>query len=531
MTVRERHGLTERALTSVLHNTARPYRLIYADVQSPDWLRTRLAAYSKQWGFEVVRYDEHLWPQQIRNQLINSIDTDYVVYMDNDVEVEPGWLTHLIACADETGAGVVGPLYLWGNGKSGPKIHMAGGKIIRTLVDGGSVLVGEHHLINADPELVRAELYRRPCDFAEYHCMLIRTELIRDSKLLDENIYCVHEHIDTTLSVSQRGYPVYLEPSARVHYLAFAEYMLDDLPIFRARWSAADGEASIGAFAKKWNVVNDDRSFGGTRKFLHNHLGRVDPIRATAEKNLKQNTPMRGEELQQTRSGLLDLALEQGYSMHEVMLLAQAYRTAHTLMDGGYRPCGRPFINHLVGVASVLLRYGFRVETVAAGMLHAVYSHCSAHAAGPKAAINAVCTALGGEGRPLEKRVRAYTQRAARWQNLPAQPELFSSLTVLDAEIIAIAAANEIEMHLSSEIRYSGRVDAINPQMVQWIFHVCQKLGVIGLYETLVAVEQQTAVQPELVTGLRSSYRIAKGGANLVRMPNNAKNAFADVPK
>ena len=531
MTVRERHGLTEKSLNSVLQNTAQPYRLIYADVQSPDWLRTRLASYSKQWGFEVVRFDEHLWPQQVRNKLIGSIDTDYVVYIDNDVAVEPGWLTYLISCADETGAGVVGPLYLWGDGKTKPKIHMAGGKLTRANVEGGIVLSQEHYLLNADPEEVSDELVRKPCDFAEYHCMLIRTELIRDGALLDENIYCVHEHIDTALSSGQRGYTVYMEPSARVHYLAFTEYMLDDLPIFRARWSIVDGEASIGAFARKWNVVNDARSFGNTKNFLHKHIGGVDPIRGYASMDLNRNIPMRCEELKQTRSGLLDLAIERGYSEEETKLLASVYRTAHRLMDGGYRPCGRPFINHLVGTASVLLRYGFRIETVAAGMLHAAYSHCPAHAAGPKAAIKAVCAALGGEGSPLEKRVRAYTQRASSWKNFLDQPDPFSRLTVLDAEIIAIEAANEIEMHLSGEIRYSGRAGAINPQMVQWIFHVCQKLGVIGLYETLVAVEQKMAVQPELMTGLRSSYRIAQGGANLIRMPGNGRNVLAEMPK
>lgn len=531
MTVRERHGLTEQALDSILHNTDQPYRLIYADVQSPDWLRDRLAIYSKKWGFEVVRFDEHLWPQQVRNRLIDSIDTEYVVYIDNDVEVELGWLTRLIACADETGAGVVGPLYLQGDGKTWPKIHMAGGKLTWSNVEGGMILGQEHCLANIDPRAVSKELVRRPCDFIEYHCVLIRTHLVRDSALLDENIYCVHEHIDTSLASRKLGYSVYMEPLARVHYLIFSDCMLDDLPIFRARWAIADGEASMNAFANKWNIVNDDRSFGNTKKFLYNHLKSTDPIREYASTDLSRNAPMLRVELQQTRSGLLDLAVERGYSAPEMALLASAYRVAHKLMDGGYRSCGRPFINHLVGTASVLLRYGFRMEIVAAGMLHAVYSHCPAHAAGPKAATEMVCAALGGAGSPLEKIVSAYTQRTSSWQNLLAQPEPLSSLTVLDAEIIAIVAANEIEMHMSGEFRYSGRADAINPKIVQLISHVCRIFGVPGLYETLVVARQSSAtVLPELMTGLRSSYRIAKDRVRLTRMQSNASGLLPDSP-
>lgn len=532
MTVRERHGLTENALNSVLHNTAQPYRLIYADVQSPDWLRSRLASYAERWGFEVVRYDEHLWPQQVRTRLIDAIDTEYVVYIDNDVSVEPGWLTRLIDCADETGAGVVGPLYLWGDGKTKSKIHMAGGTLTRSVVEGGIVLKGEHHLIDADPKEVRDELFRRPCDFAEYHCMLVRTELVRNGAFLDEDIYCVHEHIDTALSSGQRGYPVYLEPSSRVHYFAFSEYMLDDLPIFRERWTVSDSEASIDAFARKWNVVKDDRSFGGVRTFLHKHIAQVDPIRRYVSMDSKRNTPMRYEELKQNRSDLLDLAAERGYSAQAIKFLANAYRTAFMLVDGGYRPCGRPFINHLVGTASVLLRYGFRMDIVAAGILHAVYDHCPVHAAGTKSAIDAVCVLLGGENSPLEKIVRAYTLRKSSWKNLFSQAEPLSRLTVLDAEIIAIAAANELEMHMSGEFRYSGRADALSSQMMQLISHVCRILGVAGLYDSLVAVKQQKLpVQPDLVTGLSVSYRIANDRVNLVRMTSNATSLLAGASK
>jgi len=83
---------------------------------------------------------------------------------------------------------------------------------------------------------------------------------------------------------------------------------------------------------------------------------------------------------------------------------------AARLMNGGFRPCGRPFINHLVGTAAVLLRYDLRIEVVIAGLLHAAYSH--GWAAGNDAAAQlASIGAQMGNGSPVERRVRAYSQR------------------------------------------------------------------------------------------------------------------------
>ena len=61
--------------------------------------------------------------------------------------------------------------------------------------------------------------------------------------------------------------------------------------------------------------------------------------------------------------------MQAAYRADELALIANAYHVAQVLMDGGYRPCGRPFINHLVGTASVLVHYGLRAETVASGLL------------------------------------------------------------------------------------------------------------------------------------------------------------------
>jgi GT2 family glycosyltransferase len=521
MTARERHSLTEAAIESIVADTPRPFRFVYVDAQSPEWLRESLAANAGDWGLEVVRFDEPFWPHEARRRIAPMIDTEYAVFLDNDVQVEEGWLDALVACADETGAGIVGPLYLWGDGIAPPKVHMAGGKLVESEEAGRRVLDESHYLFNADPRQVKHELVRRPCDFVEFHCMLIRSELLRDPALFDPAIRCVHEHIDVALQARAQGHSIWFEPAARIHYMAYADHMLDDLGFFRQRWSVAEGESSIARFARKWNVIDDARSFGGVRNFIASHLELIDPLRCDAPDPAERMRSMAASELAQSRSGLLDLAIARGYSTSEIAEIAQAFVVAQRLFDGIYRPCGRPFLDHVVGTASVLVRYDFLPRVVSAGLLHAAYSHAKPHPGGPEATLRAVAEALGGDGGALERRVRAYTDRDAPAAALagigeeldaaaPAAADPLSALSIFDAEILAIEAANEIDMHLSGEFRYSGRADELAADKLPRIEAVCRALGVGGMYETLMRARATTTPAPEaLQTQILASYRLA----------------------
>jgi len=513
MTARERHSLTEATIEAIVAETTMPYRLVYVDAQSPAWLREVLAARAEEWKLDVISFDEPFWPQEARARIMPRVDTRYVVFIDNDVQVEPGWLEALVACAEETQAGIVGPLYLWEKGFEASKIHMAGGKIVETTEGGGRVLDESHWLFNADPRRVSDQLVRRPCDFVEFHCMLVRAELARDPAFFDPAIRCVHEHIDIALKAKGRGASIWFEPAARVHYMAYADYMLDDLSFFRQRWSRAEGEASIAAFSRRWNVIDDERSFGGVRSFMTTHLEDTDPLRSDAPNPRARGTAMRADELVQTRSGLIDLALARGYAVNEIETVAWAYDLAQQLVDGVYRPCGRPFINHLSGTAGVLLRYDFAARVAAAGLLHAAYTHGHGHAPGGSAeAVNtAIAGALGGEGSALELLVRTYAERESLIDYDSDDPEALAAMSIFDAEILAIEAANEIDMLLAAEIRYSGRSDLVGPATLGRIAHALRAIGVDGMLETLERARASVSIAPEaLRSGHVASYRLAQ---------------------
>jgi glycosyltransferase involved in cell wall biosynthesis len=528
MTIRERYSLTIQALKSILSNTSPIFRLIFVDCHSPAWIREQLETLARQYGIELVYAEEFLWPNQARTKVLDRISSEYTVFIDNDVQVESGWLEKLVACADETGAGIVGPLYLWSDGKSVPKIHMAGGRInfYHDIGSDGLVMELEHLLINRRPEDVPEQLFRKPWDFVEYHCMLVRTQLLLEHGLLDDEIISVNDHVDVSLVAKRLGYATYMEPASRVNYIAFADFLLGDLSIFRLRWSREAGEQCILHFAKKWGICNDQRSFGVLRTFLSKHVGRIDPLRANIPPRPDWNTAMRKEELQQTRSGLLDMAMERGYQPDEIALLGNAYFIAQALVTGGYRPCGRPFINHLSGTASVLLRYDFRIEVVVAGLLHAAYSHCPAHPEGKQAASDDVCNKLGGERNMVERLVRGYTLRGIRSLKHQVVVMDVGRFTIFDAEVEMIALANEIDMYLSGETRYSAhRNDEMTPAQLDIADKICGIIGVSGMSHSPLQGRNDDRLPPplNLLTKQHMSYLFNAEHSAIMPMPGNAK--------
>ncbi|MFI4923555.1 MAG: glycosyltransferase family 2 protein [Vicinamibacteria bacterium] len=521
VTARERHGLTERTLASIVENTQAPYGFIYASGATPPALMARLRERAPALGLAIADVDPKLFPNQIRRQLIGAIDTDYVVFVDNDVVVEPGWLDALVACADETGAGAVGPLYLVGGDDRPPRIHMAGGKLEWTETPAGRKLSEDHVDMGEDAS---APHVREAVDFLEYHCMLVRTSLARDGALFDPDIACVHEHIDLATTLRERGHRTWSEPKSRVTYLGRGLWNAEDMQYLRYRWSRAAADASIAAFCRKWNVIDDDESFQGVRSFVRFHKSRIDPLREGLAGHPRLAEAMRPGELPQTRSALLDLAIASGWKGADLENLAKRHDVAAILANAGYRPCGRPFIAHLIGTAGVLLRYGFVPELVFAGLLHAAYSHCPELPPAQKTSIETVCDALGGARARLEKIVRAYTRLSERLGDLAERYREAEVIPLGDAELVAIAAANEIDMAMSGEFRYTMRDSRVDDDTRAFVRRVATTIGCAGLSKTLDACAQIPDAPRELKTQSLGSYRIV--GLQRVSMVSRAFAEF-----
>lgn len=261
---RERFSYSRESLESIYANTNYPFSLVYVDGNFPKNIQEYLQQKSQSKNFQLIRTEKYLAPNQARNIGLAAVNTEYLVFIDNDVYVEPGWLEKLINCAEETNATVVCPLVCIGQERYS-KIHLAGGEARIILeVKNEKVLrkVHEkHYFVNRPVAEVKHKLQRRQCKFAEFHCMLVRTDIFKTIGQLDEKLLSTREHIDFCLTVTNAGGDIYCEPDSVVTYVPANNFALSDIPYFMLRWSDRWELASLEHFAQKWDVSKKDKYF------------------------------------------------------------------------------------------------------------------------------------------------------------------------------------------------------------------------------------------------------------------------------
>ena len=267
---RERFQFARESLESLYQHTTFPFNLVYVDNHSPAQLRRYLETEAQEKGFQLVRSTNYLSPNQARNFGLRHVNSQYVVFVDNDVLFSPGWLRALVDCEEETGATVIGSLVC----QYRPVheiVHCAGGEYM-SAEEYADFAAGKPHprdreqwqvnektpFQNRRLAEVRDRLRRQPTGFVEFHAMLVRTEIFEQIGRLDEGFSCTKEYLDFCMSVTRAGGTVYLEPASVVTFLTHPPAPLlrwVDLPYFMVRWSDAWELASLLHFQQKWNLV------------------------------------------------------------------------------------------------------------------------------------------------------------------------------------------------------------------------------------------------------------------------------------
>ncbi len=274
VTPRERFGVAEESLRSIIELTETPYELIYLDAGSPAQIAGRIKAVCEQHGFRYHRQDEFLTPNQARNLGQRLVTTPYVVFVDNDVIVSKGWLRAMVDCAEETGAEVVAPLTCQ-RLPVHSEIHQAGGEFAKDLptflnAAPGKWRMTDIHLLQGQ-NVEDVQLRRGETQCCEFHCALIRKATFERLGDLDENLLATKEHIDFCMTVWRSGGRVMFEPSSVVTYLFPSRarpLTKEDWPYFALRWSPVWQRKSLEHFQRKWSMY-DDPYFETRKGMLH----------------------------------------------------------------------------------------------------------------------------------------------------------------------------------------------------------------------------------------------------------------------
>lgn len=268
---RERFGATPATLDALFAATPPPFGLVVVDGGAPRALRRRLEADAAARGFRLVGDGRMLLPNAARNAGLAHVTTPWVVFLDNDVVVAPGWLDALLDAAVATGAAVVAPLYCVDRPLH-TKVHMAAGLAHVEVVDGRRRMVESHASLHRPVAEVRREVRRGPCEQAEFHAMLVRTDVLRALGPLDEAYLGATEaQLDFSMAVRAAGHAIVMEPDALVTYDRPTRLAADDLPYFLHRWSEAGTAAGLAHFQRRFGLDDDDPYLVQQRRFLAWH--------------------------------------------------------------------------------------------------------------------------------------------------------------------------------------------------------------------------------------------------------------------
>ena len=273
LTQRERFSAMQESLSSLLENTPEPFRLVCATGSVSSRMRAWLKRQSQRHGFMHVEAPRALTPPEARNLGLQYADTEYVVFTENDVVFQSGWLSALIACADETRADIVAPLTCEGRPIHTIVHHVGSVETNRGTFDGAAEGQRDFHeefyLQGQTRDEAADFLVRRKTRSFEMHCFLIRHDVFDRIGAFDPDIVS-KEYLDFSWRLREAGGDsIWVEPKAVVTFLIPSKtdrVTLTDLPYFLLRWSSAWQNRSHDALKEKWGL--DEQGFIASRRAI-----------------------------------------------------------------------------------------------------------------------------------------------------------------------------------------------------------------------------------------------------------------------
>jgi GT2 family glycosyltransferase len=258
---RERFSAAVQVLETVVADPERPARIACYDGGSPPDVRDGLARLAREHDVTLLRSEAFAAPNAARNALFARVDTEYTAFLDNDTFPSPGWAPRLEACAEETGAAVVAPMYGFAvDDPATAVVHLAGAENHFS----GERPLRRHHMEffheNEDPEEVRRAVGRTPTEQAEGHLLFARTSALEAVGPLDEGLLSFHEHLDVCLRIMDQGGTIWLEPEVLATFLKSTHLTLADRRSILLRWSHQWNRATLERFCTEWGVDRNERA-------------------------------------------------------------------------------------------------------------------------------------------------------------------------------------------------------------------------------------------------------------------------------
>jgi (p)ppGpp synthase/HD superfamily hydrolase len=214
-------------------------------------------------------------------------------------------------------------------------------------------------------------------------------------------------------------------------------------------------------------------------------------------------------QIAQTHLQLFQQMRSKGYSNAELAMVAGAYRTASALFANRFRPCGRPFVAHLVGTAAILVWLKAPIPMVVAALLHAAYQEGdfanSLEGMKPRKR-KQLRAAIGTDAEEL---VAAYTLGSRSLTGIMSSYARFHQMSPLERDVLLIQLANELDDYRELASNHARNAD--------------ERIEVIRQCGPQQAEMAEWLGRPELAQALRETY--AESIAAFV--PKSLRSEFA----
>jgi GT2 family glycosyltransferase len=250
---RERNSLALAALDRLLAATPEPFELVYVGsrLTRATWSHIEDRAGRRNLKLVAIRSRRHLSANRARQRALEQASGEYVVMLDNDVFVNPNWLTPLIDCAVANRATAVMPAVLERYGAH-KRTHLTGGSLSISPFGTVDSRMRDHR------RTVSATLGQRiepeATELIEFHCLLIHRAQALACDLVDPVAPPALEHIDFCLAAANNDCRMWVEPRSSATVVVPDRATLNDLLRFRWQWSVRRHRLGMSHFCRKWQV-------------------------------------------------------------------------------------------------------------------------------------------------------------------------------------------------------------------------------------------------------------------------------------
>ena len=208
-------------LESVQAHSSPPYRVILVDDGSDAPTADYLVGSAQAAGFMLIRNEQARGYTRAANQGLQQSTADFVVLLNSDTVVGPGWLDRLVACmVSDAQIGIAGPLSNAATWQSIPHVYDGADWATNPLPKGLTVTAMAETVARYSPR----SYPRLP--FLNGFCLLIRRQVIENIGAFDEDNFGAGygEENDYCLRARKNGWLLALADDTYVYHAGSKSY-------------------------------------------------------------------------------------------------------------------------------------------------------------------------------------------------------------------------------------------------------------------------------------------------------------------